>query len=145
MSNYCALNNFEKCYELVQNQILSMKSLGRYGKEYEIAIKHLIVSCLGLRKYQQALKLLGEKGRYKSTEIYCLFIATYYADKKRYEETYKSLLPSLKQNKGNEDDVVVIEALNSLLRKKDKESLLILENCNLNYNLFNIVKKIFLE
>ncbi|MCM1130982.1 MAG: hypothetical protein NC310_02960 [Roseburia sp.] len=145
ISNYNALNNFEKGYELAHSQILSLKALDRRNKDYEMTIRHLVVACLGLGKYQEALKLLGERGKYTSTEIYCLLIAAYYADKKKYEETYKSILPSLKQNIDNADDVIVIEALNSLLRKKDKESLSILEKCNLNYNLFNIFKKIFLE
>lgn len=145
MSNYNALNDFEKCYELAHSQILSLKALDRRNKEYEITIRHLVVACLGLGKYQEALNLLGERGKYTSTEIYSLLIAAYYGDKERYEKTYESIIPSLKQNKDNADDVVVIEALNSLLRKKDKESLSILEKCNLNYNLFNIFKKIFLE
>ncbi len=64
------------------------------------------------------------------------------ADKKEYEKLYTS---TLNNTQNREEDLYIIQTLNSFLQKRDKNNLMKLEKSSMRDMLVKILKKIFLK
>lgn len=142
MHNYNSLGNYKICCELASNQLLSLKSLGITNFVKSTTELHLVIAHLGLRNYKKVIELLSDKEVYQSTEVYSLLIAKYMIDKKEYQELYNS---TIKDNQNREENLYIIETLNSFLLKRDKNNLTKLEKSNMREMLVKILKKNFFE
>lgn len=142
LHNYNSLGNYKKSYELANNQLYSLKSLGISSFIQSTTELHLVIAHLGLKNYEKVIELLSNKEVYQSTEGYCLLIAKSVVDKKGYQELYSS---TLQDNQNREEDLYIVKTLNLFLLKKDKNNLMKLEKSSMREMLVKILKKNFFE
>ncbi len=139
MSNYNMIENYNECRELAQKQIMILMNLRNNGVEYKATLKHLMFSLLGLKKYDEVLKLLKNKKSYNITEMCVLLISKFKKNKDEYNIYYKEELSLNELDDGYKN---VLENLHCYLINKDKRALLELENKNIGNVLLKILKKL---
>ena len=142
MHNYNSLGNYEKCYELASNQLLSLKSLQVTNFVFSTTELHLVTACLGLKYYKEVIEILSSKEVYQSTEIYALLIAKFMVNQNEYQELYTK---TIQNNQNREEDLYIIQTLNTFLHKNDKNSLMKLEKTKMRESLLKILKRNFFK
>jgi len=136
MTIYNHLHRYEECYMLSKNQMIALESYEYKGFEYETALKHHVIACLGLKKFNEIDELLKNKKELNITETICLLISLFNVDKKEYNETYFNLTNKLQNGKFKE----ILLILNEILLKKDYKAIEKLENQKINVVLLDIIK-----
>ena len=139
MSNYNMIANYNECRELAHKQIMILMNLRNNGIEYKTTLKHLMFSLLGLKKFDDVLKLLETKESYNISEMCVLLISKFKKNKEEYNMYYKKELPL---NKLNDSYKNVLENLHCYLMKKEKRALSELENHKIGDVLIKILKKL---
>lgn len=137
LSNYNSLFKFEEAYELANRQLLSLESIKANEFEYLATKRHYIVSCVGLKKYQEVVDKLINESDFNTTEICSLLISSYHLNNAEYKKYYSKLI-------NEEDDPKNIELFNLLnryLKNKEKKILLQLEQYKFSKTLKEILKK----
>lgn len=139
ISNYNFLLSFDDACLLAQKQLKTLESTKNLGMEYELTKKSYIVTCLGLKKYNDIINMLSNKERMKLTEICCLLISFYYVDKEKYINLMNELLMSDK----NSITYKFVKLLNSILKSNNKKLINELENFDINKSIIEILKKCY--
>ena len=132
------IGNYEECYELASRQILILESLNVDDNLIDSAKKHLIISSVGLEKYNKVIELINSKIQLNLTEASCLMISLYNTSKKEYEILYNEGFDYMK---ADEEKINYINTLNLFLKKRDKKYLVKLETKLIMAPLQKIFKK----
>jgi len=137
ITNYNFLFKFEDAYLLAEKQLKTLESIKNIGAEYELTSKLYVVSCLGLKKYDEVISVLSKKERIKLSELMCLLISYYFTDRKEYDDLYNDL------KSGNENSNVYkcSKILNDFLITNDKKIILEVEPYDINKCILEILKK----
>lgn len=123
MSSLMYLNRFEECFELAFDQVLMLESFGFESDELMRIKRYLLVSALGLGKYEFIIKSLKNKVSFNKIEISCYMVALNQINFKEYADFYKEIIEV--------EDIVcknICILLNSYLESPSKEKLSKLEN-----------------
>ena len=139
MSSLLHIGSYEECYEVSLKHRLILESLDMNGYDMKTLDKFQAVALLGIKKYYQVIDLLENKKSATITEIVCMLVAKYYTNKKEYdyylkeELNYKSFdIQSMKH----------IEIVHKFLTKKDRKSIIELENSKIMIPVLKIIKKL---
>lgn len=122
MSSLMYLNRFEECFELAFDQILMLESFGFEKNEAKSTENYLLVSAIGLGKYEFIVKRMKGRTTFNKVEISCYMIALKCAYSSEYSAFYKEIL---ELEDGMSKDICM--ALNSYLESPSKDNLLKLE------------------
>lgn len=98
MNSYCYLNNFEKYYNTAYTQFYSINGFNECGFIRDLTDKHLAISLIALKKYQEIIYFFKNKSDLTFTEMICLLIALYYEDIENYKKHYINVKEVLKDN-----------------------------------------------
>lgn len=136
MLAYTGISDFQSCYDLAQKQLLSLDAFKNPDKKlYYTTTNHFIIASLGLKRYNETLDLIGESENYPRTAQYCRLVALYMTNKTKYKNELEKLLKD-----DNPDENKVLEALNLVLTKKNKEALALIKQAGLKLNFYNALK-----
>lgn len=138
MTAYSGVLDFEKSYNLAKSQIISLRALGNENDIYNTTYGHYLVGCLGLKKFSELLRLIGDKEILRRTEAYCKLVALYMLKETEYEESINELLSKVDMNERE-----TLKALDLYLKEHDDKALKIIENSGLKMNFHNALKIIF--
>lgn len=123
---YNAIKNYEACYLLANQQILTLRSFNflgyDLGYEYTSTMKHLVISCLAISKFEEVIDLLKDKEQMTLTELSCLLVANYYVNKINYQKLYEELINECMDTKYFN----IFLNINLYLTKREKKSLKVL-------------------
>ena len=139
MANYNMISKYNECIELAYKQLMILKNLRNDGIEYKITLKHLTLSLLGLRKYNEVLMILETKENYNITEICCLLISKYKMNTEEYNEYIKN---EVLTEKLDDNYKSMLKNLHLYLTKREKSALLELKNYKIGDVLIKILKKL---
>ena len=139
MSNYNMICNFSECNQLANKQLLILKNIRNNGIEYQTTLKHLMLSLLGLKQYEDVLSLLENKQTYNITELCYLLISKFKTNKEEYFRYFNN---EIDLNELNEKCRLIVKYLNSYLVKREKRALYELENLKIGDVLIKILKKL---
>ena len=136
LANYNALAAYKESYDLAFNQLLSIRYDINYTYEFKATLKHYIIACVGMKKYNEVINELINKEEINTTDMLALLISLYRTSKSKY----KSYLEKMKTNETNEKFINYYIAIDKYLEKGNKEALNILYNYDINKNLMKILK-----
>lgn len=139
MSSLLRIGSYEECYDLAYNQILILESLGIEDQVMKFAQKFVIVALFGMKKYELIINMLKNRETCNLTEMTCLIVSKFYAERKRYEIFLKE---DIDYSMFDKDSLIYINNLNKFLTKKDKKALSELENDKIMLPVIKILKKL---
>lgn len=137
ISNYNFLLMFHEADLLVQKQLLNLNSINDVGDEYEFTKSLYIITCLGLKKYDEVINSLEKKEGLTLTQIVCLLISYYFYDKNNYYITYNELI----SEEESENIILCLKYLNEILKSNNKKKVQELERYDINKTVLEILKK----
>lgn len=137
LANYNCLLKFNEGYLLGKKQIIALESINNNDEEYLLTKKHLILSCLGLKKYDEVILYLNEFKKLTLSDISCLLISYYYTDNKEYQKLLDNLI-----NNSNVEVKEYVQVLNKYLHQRNKKNIYELEKYNINKIILDILRTI---
>lgn len=137
LANYNSLLKFDDAYLLSNKQIIALESINNQDEEYLLTKKHLILSCLGLKKYDEVILYLNEFKKLTLSDISCLLISYYYTDNKEYQKLLDNLI-----NNSNVEVKEYVQVLNKYLHQRNKKNIYELEKYNINKIILDILRTI---
>lgn len=139
LANYNSLFKFDDAYELEKKQMHSLNSMSNSDIEMAFTKKHFIITCLGLKKFEQILLCLKDDDPLSLTDSTCYLIANYYLNKEIYIKEYTGLL----KNSGDDEELIsLFKTLNDVLISKDKKKVEELKKFSINKTVIDILKEI---
>lgn len=138
MSAYNYLGKYNECYLLAQKQMIALESYKCDEFEYLSAKKHYLISCFGLGKYKDVIKVLEKKVGLNKTDYCCLLISKYKDNKNEYTDFYTNLI-SLEMC--SESNVLFFKLINKFIIKKDKRLIEEIAKHQITKSVVEILKK----
>lgn len=125
---YLHFNNYELCYELSKQEIIMCKSFGIKGKDLYYAREYLIISCLGLNKYDEIIEIVEEKEDINVSELCVYLVALYEIRKDEYNKFKDEYVNSIDSDDAELKSHVesVIDAMEDYLTNKSMKKLSLL-------------------
>ncbi len=136
IANYNYLFKFEKSNQLAKKQLLTLSSTKNNELEYKLTQGIYIITCLGIKEYNEVINLLKTKDRLTLTELVSLLIAYYKIDIKRYKELFEDCLLTNE----NSDIYRCLVILDDILHN-NKKRIYELDQFNINKCIIEILKK----
>lgn len=135
--------NYDDYYKLSIEQAHTIRSMLMINEkteslEYKMALKHVVIASLALKKYKKICKMLENKKEQTISELATLVIAKYKIDNNNFDKWYKNVV--LDDNPIN-DEVKVLNMLVDYLKNPDIKKLILIEESRLLMkSLINIIK-----
>lgn len=92
MNSLIKVESYDECFDIAYRQKFSLESLNIKGYELTIANNYIVLSLVGLEKYERVLNLLSNKTNYNVTELTCYLISLYMTNKNNYVEYFEKKL-----------------------------------------------------
>lgn len=132
-------DNYEEYYYLTRQQLLTIRSFGSNTIEYESIEKHLIVSSLALKMYDQVIEIVEKNEEKTITDFSALVVAKYNVLGEKFDLWYDE---EIKTTEGIEEYLPLLKTLIEFLKTSDKKLFALLEeNKNFMSSFLNILKK----
>ena len=142
---YNHFKNYQECYNSSKAQQLALKSLNVTGTLVSYTNKHFLVSCIALKKYEEAIKLIeGEKTIYL-TELIVYLVSLYNTNTEKYEEVFNEYIEMIKNldKESNAMFSLSLDIINEYLRFGKKKRLKELKSLNAMIVLIDILNDDF--
>ena len=136
MGCYTHFRRFEECYNLSKTQLYALNSFDYPSpseQNYRIVgylvistVKHYVVSCVCLKKYNEIIKTIEKLKMIHTTELITFLIALYHTDINKYEEIRQEYYNMVKDSNDEELKRRVIginEIIDQYLKKGIKKRL----------------------
>ncbi len=140
MSSLLFVGNYEECNKISFKQLLTLKSINIDNRNLEKnTLKFYITSLFALNKYSKVINEVERTELYNLTTLTCYLLSKY----KIYgKEEYCKLYDEIIKNKDNEKHLEYLGVINKYVLKKDKSSLLSIDNNQIAPWLIKILKNI---
>lgn len=135
MASYNYVQRYDDAYALSKKQMQSLLSIQNIDFVYATTRRHYLISCIGLKRYEEVEVILENVQVFTKTELCCLLVAKYNKSKEEYKKLYEYILETTSTNN------LFLNALNDYLLYKNKDSLKILESDRIVPEIIEILKK----
>lgn len=135
---YNSLGWYEDSYLLSSKQLLTLESVEKLDRLYDLTKRHYLVSCLSLNKYEEIIQFLKQFNKYSKIEVTCYLYSLYNEDINNYESEY---LTQLKVNIDNRQFIEYLKLVNDYLKLNDDKLVKYLKNGKFYEPLVNFLEK----
>lgn len=125
MNSLNCVKNYKTCLDIAEKQMLALESFDCEGFEKEITLKHMLISALGLKKYELILNLLSDNKILTLTELTCYLYSLSKVSINEYKKYYE-------RNVLEKNNKEFLETLNYYIIHKNRKGILKLENYEIN-------------
>lgn len=122
---YNHFKNYQECYNISKAQQLALKSLNVTGTLVSYTNKHFLVSCIALKKYEEAIKLIEGENTIYLTELIVYLVSLYNTNQIKYEEVFNEYVEMIKNldDETNSMFSISLAIINDYLRFGKKKRL----------------------
>lgn len=140
LNNLVAIGDFEEYYELANKQYLTVRALDMSVRDKINCMKHVLTSCISLRKYNEVKRYCENKTLTTITEIFCYIIAQYYILKEEFSCWIEKFIDEKIKDKNG---ILFIKQLIEFLKKPEKSKLEIFKGSEILEALLVVLLKVY--
>lgn len=140
MSSLNYLENYEDCYSIAERQLLYLESISADSVEIKRTEEHLMMSALGLDKYDEIIEMLRNKKKMDLNQFSSLLVAYSKTDMEEYKRYYNC---EIKKTQFPDNVLEYFKLLNEFILTHNKKLIINFEKYNVSGVIINIYKKLY--